>query len=59
VNSDFLYNFCPETFLILRRTERGVIKKIVYRFSCKAPVITNVQCAYRSDIMCSVCTGLT
>ena len=36
---DFLYNFfLSETFLILRRNERDMIKN-VYRSSCKVPVI--------------------
>jgi hypothetical protein len=35
---DFLYNFLPETFLILRRIERDIIIN-VYGSSCKVPVI--------------------
>jgi hypothetical protein len=35
---DFLYNFCLETVLILRRTERDMII-YVYWSSCKVPVI--------------------
>ena len=34
---DFLYNFFSETLLILRRTDRGVIKN-VYWSSCEVLV---------------------
>jgi hypothetical protein len=34
----FFYNLFSETFLILRRAERDMIKN-VYRSSCKVPVI--------------------
>ena len=35
---DFLYNFCFQTFLTLRRAQWGIIKHI-YWSSCKAPII--------------------
>ena len=38
VFSDFQYKFCPEKFLILRRTERDMNTNI-YWSSCKVPVI--------------------
>ena len=35
---DFLYNFFSETFFILRRIERDMIKS-VHRSACKVPAI--------------------
>jgi hypothetical protein len=35
---DFLCNFCPKKFFILRRTERNAIK-IVYWFSYNVPIV--------------------